>query len=91
MFLSNKAKRLQANVKSYKTQLQIAQKTAKGYEKLTQAEIRKMLLGESNVFTVNYRATKSIESNLKWIALENKLLKTYAKIFQLKAQSEIGK
>lgn len=88
--LSNKAKRLQANIKSYKMQFQIAKKNAKGYEKLTQAETRKMFLGESNVFTVNYRATKSIESNLKWIVLENKLLKTYTKIFQLKAQSEIN-
>ena len=84
--LRNKARRLEATISAYQTQLQIARQTAQGYEKLTQAEIRKMRLGDSNIFTVNYRATKSIESNLKWIDVENKLLKGYAKIFQLKAQ-----
>lgn len=88
--LKNKATVLQTTLQAYQNQLRIAKETAIAYEKLTKAEERKMALGDSNLFTVNYRAAKSIEAALKWIDIENKLLKTYAKVFKLKADSTLN-
>ena len=87
--IENQIKVLQMSLTSYKSQLEIAHNTADAYRQLMIGEQRKMDMGDSNLFTVNYRNAKSIEATLKWIDLENKVLKTYAKLFNLKSNSEI--
>jgi outer membrane protein TolC len=79
--ISNKIIALQRELASYEKQMNFAFVLVRDYKRMSEAEFRKFILGESSVFYVNIRESKLIEAELKYVELLNNYLKTKAKLF----------
>ena len=79
LVLRNKIASLQQEIASYETQLRITNRMISDYKILVKSEERKFEIGESSLFLLNSRESKWIESQLKNINQENKILELKAK------------
>nr|WP_299275169.1 TolC family protein [uncultured Psychroserpens sp.] len=68
-------------LESFEVQNQLIEDIVSDYDAMLSAEERKFSFGESSVFLVNSREKSLIDSQLKAISLQNKYLKTKAKLF----------
>jgi len=75
--IQNKIAINQTNQKALVNQIILLEKNIKGYERLLQAETKKFEYGESSLFLINKRQEKLIESNLKLLSSENKMIVNY--------------
>ncbi|WP_196885324.1 TolC family protein [Aureivirga sp. CE67] len=80
--IQNKIKAYQIEYNSIVKQKELAIVNTKNYGKLVKAEERKFFLGESALFTINYREQKWIEAQLKNNDLLFKLVKTKISLIQ---------
>lgn len=81
--LKNKINSVQQEISSYKSQIAIADNIVSDYSILLNGEEKKFDVGESSLFLINSRESKLIENKLKVIELENSLLKTKGKLFNI--------
>ncbi|ANW96448.1 hypothetical protein AXE80_09220 [Wenyingzhuangia fucanilytica] len=58
-------------------QIELLEKNISGYQRLLQAETQKFNYGESSLFLINKRQEKLIESELKLLSSQNKLIINY--------------
>ncbi|MEO9571948.1 MAG: TolC family protein [Polaribacter sp.] len=80
--IKNKVKAIQQELRSFVYQNELTTTIVKDYDTLLKAENRKLFLGESSLFLVNYREVKLIGAKLKAIDLENSYYKTKANLFK---------
>lgn len=83
--LTNKIDAIRQEINSFQLQNDILNTIVSDYDQLLKAEDRKFAIGESSVFLVNSRETKLIEAQLNAIALQNSILSTKAKLFNVLA------
>ncbi|WP_053992840.1 TolC family protein [Mangrovimonas sp. TPBH4] len=81
--LLNKINAVQQEITSYETQSAIAQNLVNDYKQLVAFEQERFELGEGSLFLINYREAKLIETELKRIDINNKVLSTKAKFAQI--------
>ncbi|WMI70168.1 TolC family protein [Mangrovimonas sp. YM274] len=81
--LQNKLNAVQQEISSYETQSNIAQNLVDDYTQLVAFEEERFELGEGSLFLINYREAKLIETELKRIDINNKVLVTKAKFAQI--------
>ncbi|MBD0831850.1 TolC family protein [Aestuariibaculum sediminum] len=81
--LLNKINAVQQEIDSYEKQRSIVEKLVTDYKHLVTAEEMKFELGEGSLFLINYREVKLIETELKNIEVENKVLITKAKFAEI--------
>lgn len=85
--LINKISALQQELESYVVQNDVTEQMVVDYSLMLEAEERKFQLGESSLFLVNSREAKLIDGQLKAIEIQNKFLKTKAKLFNSMAMN----
>lgn len=78
--LENKVKSSYASTILYKKQIEIAQQNIENYKKLFKAEEVKFTIGESNLFFLNIRENKFLESQIKLIEIQTKYLTAFANL-----------
>ena len=83
-FLSNKIKASEAEIESYYEQSRIAKVLNQDQNILLDGEERKFNMGESSLFLVNSRESKLIDSQLKLVDLNYRLLFAKAQLFNLR-------
>ncbi|WP_082331994.1 TolC family protein [Mangrovimonas xylaniphaga] len=81
--LLNKINAVQQEIDSYENQSAIAQNLVNDYKQLVAFEQERFELGEGSLFLINYREAKLIETELKRIDINNKVLSTKAKFAQI--------
>ncbi len=81
--LKNKINSVQQEIDSYENQIGIADTMVSDYTVLLKGEERKFEIGESSLFLINSRESKLIENQLKVIRLENLLLISKGKLFNV--------
>jgi len=69
--------------KSYVAQFALANQLTKNYSTLLKAEEQKFQAGESSLFMINTREKKLLQTQLKQVDLNTKLMKAYAKWFKV--------
>ena len=79
--IKNKIIGLYRELESFQNQNLLIKEIVSDYTVMYNAEERKFSFGESSVFLVNTREKSLIDSRLKAISLQNKYLKTKAKLF----------
>lgn len=79
--IQNKVLALYRELESFETQNQLIADIVTDYTTMLNAEERKFSFGESSLFLINSREKSLIDSQLKSIELQNKFLKTKAKLF----------
>lgn len=75
--IQNKIVANQNNQQALSNQINLLEKNIKGYERLLQAETKKFEYGESSLFLINKRQEKLIESELKLLSSQNKMIVNY--------------
>ncbi len=75
---------LQTQLKSYETQLSIAQEVVDNALQMVKGENRKFEIGESTIFLVNSRESKWLDKAFKSIDIQKDMFVTYAEVFKLK-------
>lgn len=81
--LKNKLNTVKQEISSYQSQIAIADNIVSDYTILLKGEERKFEIGESSLFLINSRESKLIENKLKLIELENSLLNSKGKLFNV--------
>ncbi|MFC2110010.1 TolC family protein [Bacteroidota bacterium] len=81
--LKNKIESSIQEMESYTVQDSILRDLVNDYKKLVKAEERKFNVGESSLFLVNYREVKLIESQLKQVDTEYKLLNSKSSLLRV--------
>lgn len=81
--LKNKLNTVQQEIISYENQISIANAIVSDFTILLKGEERKFNIGESSLFLINSRESKLIENKLKVIQLENLLLNSKGKLFNV--------
>lgn len=76
--LKNKYESVYRAHHSYVNQFKLSQQLTQNYTTLLKAEEKKFTMGESSLFMVNTREKKLLETQLKQVDLNIKLMKTYA-------------
>jgi len=79
--LSNKLKALETELFSLIKQEEYISIIVQDYQKLVNAEERKLELGDSSIFLVNERENSLIDAKLKAVSLQYKFLEVKAKLF----------
>lgn len=79
--IQNKVLALYRELESFETQYRLIGEIVRDYITMLNAEERKFSYGESSLFLINTRERSLIDSQLKSIELQNKFLKTKAKLF----------
>ncbi|MFK7782376.1 TolC family protein [Psychroserpens sp.] len=79
--IQNKVLATYRELESFETQNQLIEEIVTDYTTMLNAEERKFSFGESSIFLINSREKSLIDSQLKAISLQNKYLKTKAKLF----------
>ncbi|MCD2258944.1 TolC family protein [Psychroserpens luteolus] len=79
--IQNKVLALYRELESFQTQNLLIDDIVLDYTTMLNAEERKFSFGESSLFLINSREKSLIDSQLKAISLQNKYLKTKAKLF----------
>ncbi|MEY8849049.1 TolC family protein [Psychroserpens sp. XS_ASV72] len=79
--IQNKILAIYRELESFETQNQLIDDIVTDYKTMLNAEERKFSFGESSIFLINSRERYLIDSQLKAIDLQNKYLKTKAKLF----------
>ncbi|WP_425075452.1 TolC family protein [Psychroserpens sp. S379A] len=77
----NKVVAIYRELESFEIQNQLIDEIVSDYTTMLKAEERKFSFGESSIFLINSREKSLIDSQLKAISLQNKYLKTKAKLF----------
>ena len=80
--LQNKVKAVSVALAVLEEQQELADELVVNYNTMLSAEERKYEVGESSIFLINSRELKLIDSQLKAIAIKNKLYKTKAQLFK---------
>ncbi len=75
--IQNKIAANQQNQEALAKQITLLKQNIEGYKKLLEAESLKFDFGESSMFLVNKRQEKLIESELKLLSMQNKLITNY--------------
>ncbi len=75
--IQNKILANQQNQTALINQINLLEKNIKGYERLLNAETLRFDYGESSMFLINKRQEKLIESELKLLSSQNKLILNY--------------
>ncbi len=83
--LKNKINSIKQEIISYQSQISIIENIVSDYHILLKGEERKFEIGESSLFLINARESKLIESKLKLIDLNNLLLNSKGKFFNILA------
>ncbi len=81
--LKNKFEGVYTTHQSYVNQYTLAQQLTLNYTTLLEAEEKKFQMGESSLFLVNTREKKLLETQLKQVDLNIKLMKTYAEWYKI--------
>lgn len=79
--IQNKVIAVYRELESFEIQNQLLSEIVTDYTTMLNAEERKFSFGESSIFLINSREKSLIDSQLKAISLQNKYLKTKAKLF----------
>ena len=79
--IQNKVLAIYRELESFERQNQLIDEIVTDYTTMLNAEERKFSLGESSIFLINSRERSLIDSQLKAIDVQNKYLKTKAKLF----------
>ncbi len=79
--IQNKVLAVYRELTSFETQNQLIDDIVNDYTTMLNAEERKFSFGESSIFLINSREKNLIDAQLKAITLQNKFLKTKAKLF----------
>ncbi|WP_103864771.1 TolC family protein [Aquimarina sp. I32.4] len=88
--IKNKILTIYAELSSFTDQNKLIKDIVKDYNTLLTAEERKFSFGESSLFIVNYRERSLIDARLKEVKMQNKFLKTKAKLFNSLAINPVG-
>ena len=83
--INNKITASKNTINSYYNQRKIAQNIISDYKVLLGGEERKFEVGESSLFIINSREAKLIESQVKDINLENKLLGAKSELYKIRS------
>ena len=83
--INNKITASKNTINSYYNQRKIAQNIISDYKVLLGGEERKFEVGESSLFIINSREAKLIESQVKDIVLENKLLGAKSELYKIRS------
>lgn len=75
--IQNKIIANKQNQQALAYQVDLLEKNIKGYERLLDAETQRFDYGESSLFLINKRQEKLIESELKLLSSQNKLITNY--------------
>jgi outer membrane protein TolC len=79
--IQNRVLALYRELESFEIQNELIEDIVKDYSTMLSAEERKFSFGESSLFLINSRERSLIDSQLKAIEVQNKYLKTKAKLF----------
>ena len=79
--IQNKVLAIYRELESFETQNSLIEDIVTDYTTMLTAEERKFSFGESSLFLINSREKSLIDSQLKSVELQNKYLKTKAKLF----------
>ena len=90
LVLSNKIEASYNALQSFVKQTRVNSQIVADYNTLLKAEERKFEVGESSVFLINSRERSLIDTQLKQIEIENKLLKAKAKLFNTLGNDPFG-